>query len=157
MLYFYDKENKMAVTFDHLGIVVRDIDAAVKTFSEMLGLTPWDKGVVEDADNGVRLLSLPTGSTFIELIQPTRSDNRFARFLEERGEGLFHLCFFTEEFDKEIESWKEKGYSPEIETANAFPGNPFRLAWLSPESANGVWIELSDAAAIPGHIRNHKF
>lgn len=97
------------------------------------------------------------GKTFIELIQPTRSDNRFARFLEERGGGLFHLCFFTEEFDKETELWKRKGYSVEIEIANSFPSHPFRLAWLSPESTGGVWIELSDAAAIPEHIRNPKF
>ena len=81
----------MSVTFDHLGIVVKDINAAAKIFSEMLGLTPWDEAVVEDSKNGVRLLSLPMGNTFIELIQPTRSDNRFAKFLKEKGEGLFHL------------------------------------------------------------------
>lgn len=147
----------MPMTFHHLGIVVRDLDKAAELFSDILGLGAWDKRVAEDSENGVRLLSVPTGNTFIELIQPIRSDNRFARFLKERGEGLFHLCFFTEEFDKEIELWKKKGYSAEIETANSFPGHPFRLAWLSPESANGVWIELSDAAAIPEHIRNNKF
>ena len=75
----------MSVRFDHLGIVVRDIDEAANLYSEMLGLTPWDRGVVEDSENGVRLLSLPTGNTFIELIQPITSENRFARFLKERG------------------------------------------------------------------------
>ena len=145
----------MSVTFHHLGIVVKDLDSAAERYSDILGLAAWDKQVVEDPENGVRILSLPTGSTFIELIQPVRSDNRFARFLEERGEGLFHLCFFTKEFDREIESWEKKGYSAEIETANIFPDHPFRLAWLSPESTSGVWIELSDSAAIPEHIHNY--
>ena len=93
----------MSITFHHLGIVVKDLDIAAKRYSDILGLAEWDKKIVEDSENGVRILSLPTGNTFIELIQPIRSDNRFARFLEERGEGLFHLCFFTEEFDKDIE------------------------------------------------------
>jgi methylmalonyl-CoA epimerase len=145
----------MAVRFDHIGIVVKDLEAAAKIYAEMLDLAPWGKGVVEDEENGVRLLSLPTGNTFIELIQPIRPDTRFFRYLEEKGEGLFHLSFSAEEFDKEIELWKAKGYSPEIETANIFPGRPFRLAWISPESAGGVWIELSDSAAIPESFRNH--
>ena len=100
----------MSVKFDHLGIVVKDIDKAASLYSEMLGLTPWDKGVIEDSENGVRLLSLPTGNTFIELIQPIRSENRFAHFLRERGGGLFHLCFFTDNFDKEVGTLKEKGF-----------------------------------------------
>ena len=79
----------MAVKFDHLGIVVKDINEAARLYGEMLGLKPWDKGIVEDAENGVLLLSLPTGNIFLELIQPTRPDNRFARHLKERGEGLF--------------------------------------------------------------------
>jgi methylmalonyl-CoA/ethylmalonyl-CoA epimerase len=147
----------MTVQFDHLGIVVKDINEAARLYGEMLGLKPWDKGVVEDAENGVLLLSLPTGNTFIELIQPTRPDNRFARHLKERGEGLFHLCFFTEEYDKEVGAWREKGYSVEEETANSFPGHPFRLAWVPPESAKGVWVELSDAAALPEEMRHHQF
>jgi methylmalonyl-CoA epimerase len=147
----------MTVRFDHLGIVVKDIDKAASLYREMLGLTPWSMGVVEDSENGVRLLSLPIGGTFIELIQPTRSGNRFARFLKERGGGLFHLCFFTDDFDKEVKAWKEKGYSVEEEMANSFPGHPFRLAWLPPKSTQGIWIELSDAAAIPEQIRHHEF
>lgn len=146
----------MSVKFDHLGVAVKDIDKAASLYHEMLGLTPWDKGVVEDSANGVRLLSLPTGGTFIELIQPV-SENRFARFLRERGEGLFHLCFFTDDFDKEVAAWKEKGYNVEVEMAHSFPGYPFRLAWLPPDSNRGFWIELADEAAIPEHVREHKF
>ena len=148
----------MSKRLDHVGIVVKDIDEATSLYGKMLGLTPWDKGVVEDSENGVRLLSLPTGDAFfIELIQPISSKNRFARFLKERGGGLFHLCFLTDDFDKEVKAWKEKGFPVEEEMAMSFPEHPFRLAWLSPESTQGVWIELSDAAAIPEQIRHHKF
>ena len=147
----------MSVRFDHLGIVVKDIDEAASLYSKMLGLTPWDKGVVEDSENGVRLLSLPVGNTIIELIQPISSDNRFAIFLKERGEGLFHLCFFAEDFDKEVRALKEKGFTVEEEVAHISPEHQFRLAWLSPESTSGVWIELADMAAIPEELLHHDF
>ena len=144
----------MPLKFHHLGIVVEDLDEAAKLYQDILGLSPGDHGVVEDVENGVKLLSLPAGSTFIELIQPTRPDNRFARFLRERGEGLFHLSFASEDYDEVVGAWREKGYSLEEEMANSFPGHPFRLAWVTPESARGVWLELSDEAAIPGDIHH---
>ncbi len=143
--------------FDHMGIVVKDIDAAASLYHEMLGLTPWDKGVVEDSENGVRLLSLPIGDTFIELIQPVSAENRFARFLSERGGGLFHLCFFTEDYDKDVGALKEKGFTVEEEVAHISPEHPFRLAWLPPESTQVVWLELADMAAIPTELLHHDF
>ena len=39
----------MAVKFDHLGVVVNDINEAARLYGEMLGLKPWDQGIVEDA------------------------------------------------------------------------------------------------------------
>ena len=141
----------MAITFHHLGIVVRDIHAAGKLYSDMLGLKLWEQGVAEDKNNGVLLLSLLVGDTFIELVQPTQPDNRFARHLEEKGEGLFHLCFNSDDFDSEVNAWKEKGCVVEEERAGAFEGPGFRLAWIAPESTTGVWIELADNAGHCDH------
>ena len=147
----------MSMMFDHLGIVVKDIEEAASLYNKMLGLTPGDKGVVEDAENGVRLLALPTGDTFIELVQPISPDNRFARFLREHGGGLFHLCFLTDDFDKKVRELKEEGFTVEEEVARISPEHPFRLAWLSPKSTLGVWIELVDMAALPEHLLHHEF
>lgn len=128
----------MAKRLDHVGVVVKDVKAAASLYGQILGLTPWPKGVVEDSQNGVRLLSLPIGDISIELLQPIKFENRFAQFLKERGEGLFHLCIFVEDFDKEIKALKEKGFALEEEVANISPGHPFRLAWLPPESTQGL-------------------
>ena len=147
----------MSIRFDHLGIVVEDIDEAASLYHKTLGLTPSDKGVVEDSENGVRLLALPTGDTFIELVQPISSKNRFARFLREHGGGLFHLCFLTDDFDKKVQALKEEGFIVEEEMAHISPEHPFRLAWLSPKSTLGVWIELVDMAALPEHLLHHEF
>ena len=139
----------MLVKLDHVGIVVKDIDEALIRYTKMLGLTPWDRGVVEDSQNGVRLVLLPIGDNFIELIQPISSENRFAKFLKERGEGLFHLSIFVEGYNTEISTLREKGYTVIEEEGKAFPEQTIRLAWLPPESTGGPWVELVDITTIP--------
>ena len=140
----------MVKRLDHVGIVVRDLDDVLKMYGEMFGLSPWGKGIVNDAENGVRLVLLPVGDSFVEFIQPTNSTNRYARFLEERGEGLFHLSFFTDEYDEKVGALKKRGIAVVEEVARTiFPGYAVRLAWVPPESARGVWIELVDMTSMP--------
>ena len=89
------------------------------------------------------------GNKFSE-IQPTDSHNREAKFLKERGEGLFHLSIFTESFDAEVKALKDKGFTvEEEETKTLFPGHTLRLAWLPPKETRGVWIELVDSTGVP--------
>ena len=147
----------MTHKLDHVGIVVKDAEESASLYRKKLGLTPWKMGVVEDVKNGVRLLSLPIGDTFIELVQPTLPGNRFARFLRERGGGLFHLCIFTDDFDKEVRELKAKGVKLEEEMANISPEHPFRLAWIPPETSQEPWIELVDMRAVPEELLHHKF
>jgi methylmalonyl-CoA epimerase len=147
----------MPVKLDHVGIVVKDINEAASLYEKMLGLTPWKRGVTEDSEEGVKLLSLPIGDTFVELIQPTNPQNRFAKFLKERGEGLFHLSFLSEDYETEVAGLKKKGYTVEEQVVNAFPGSSFRQIWLRPEDTLGVWIELVEMNALPKYLLDHKF
>jgi methylmalonyl-CoA epimerase len=135
---------------DHVGVVVNNIDEALKLYTKMLGVTPWDKGIVKIPEKGLQLVLLGIGDSFIELIEPSGSQSREARFLKERGEGLFHLSIFTESFDLEVERLKGKGFPVEEEEIKTlFPGYNVRLAWLPPRDTRGVWIELVDSASLP--------
>ena len=51
---------------------------------------------------------VPAGDISIELMEPTDSESWFGKYVEEHGEGLFHLNFFTDNFDTEIKALKEK-------------------------------------------------
>ena len=140
----------MSKRLDHVGIVVNDIDEALKLYSNMLDLSPWEKGIAKIPDKGLQVVLLGIGDNSIELIQPTDSQNREARFLKERGEGLFHLSIFTDNFDAEVKALKDKGFAvEEEETKTLFPGHTLRLAWIPPRDTRGVWIELVDSASVP--------
>ena len=140
----------MSYRLDHVGIVVNNIEEAAKLYANKLGLTPWEGGITTVPETGVKMTLLPREGIFIELLEPIDSESRFAKFLSEKGEGLFNLSVFTEDFDAEVSALKKKGVAvQEEEIKSVFPGHTVRLAWVPPEATRGVWFQLIDATSVP--------
>lgn len=138
---------------DHISVVVPDIDEALKRYKDLFDWLPWDKGVTDIPEHGIKVALLPFGHAGVELIQPTDTHSRFAKFFKKHGRGLFHLCFFVDDFEARIEALKEKGAAVEEEEAkNLFPGYRVKLAWLPSEIAGGFWIELVDIGSLPPEV-----
>ncbi len=136
----------MSEKLDHIGVVVSNIDEALKLYTNMLGLTPWKSGIVSIPQDGLKMVLLPIGDCFIELIEPIGKEGKFAEFLSQRGEGIFHYSIYTEDFDAKVKELKEKGYSLQRQDVQVpFPPNRIRLAWLAPKDTRGIWIEIIDA------------
>lgn len=139
----------MFIKFNHVSHVVKNLDEAIKLYSDILRLKPWDPGIITlPKEQGTKLVWLPIGDNVIELIEPTDTKTRFARHLREKGEGFFHISIFAEDYDTEIRRLKEKGYKLEEESF-LFLGSKARLAFLVPEQTKGVWIEIVDMASVP--------
>jgi methylmalonyl-CoA/ethylmalonyl-CoA epimerase len=139
------RRKAMFKKFNHVSHIVKNLDEAIKMYSDILRISPWDVGVVTTKE--VKLVWLPLGDNFIELMEPIDSENRFARHLEEKGEGFFHISIFADEYDTEIKALKEKGYELDEESF-MFGGVQARLAFLSPEQTKGAWIEIVDIAGM---------
>jgi methylmalonyl-CoA/ethylmalonyl-CoA epimerase len=146
----------MGYVVDHIGFVVKDLEKAIELYSKLFGATVWSRGAQDEPRVGVRTARLMVGKTVIALVQPTRSDNRTGRFLDERGEGINHICFAVEDLNRELEIWKEKGFvvkDDESGQSNIFPGHTIKTVWLAPGSSQGEWIELIDVSSIPESLR----
>jgi methylmalonyl-CoA/ethylmalonyl-CoA epimerase len=76
---------------DHVAVVVRDTEAALRTYRDRLGLPVAHTEVQEDA--GVRLTYLDCGNAYIQLVEPLSRQTGLSRWLEEHGEGLHHVAF----------------------------------------------------------------
>jgi len=79
---------------DHIGVAVRDIEASLPYFVDVLGLT-----VAVDvylADGSARLAYLEAGDTTLQLVQPLKP-GPVADHLAVHGEGLHHVCFAVDE------------------------------------------------------------
>lgn len=131
--------------FNHVSHIVKNLDEAIKLYSDILHVAPWDIGVVTLKE--VKLVWLPLGDNFIELIEPVDNESRFAQHLREKGEGFFHISIFADDYEAEIKALKEKGYKLDEESF-MFCGVQAKLAFLSPEETKGAWIEIVDIAGM---------
>jgi methylmalonyl-CoA epimerase len=123
---------------DHIGIVVRDLQEALKVYEVALGL-PLEE-VVEVPDQKVEIAMLPVGESKIELVQPTSDDTGVAKFLEKRGEGIHHICIEVEDIEAALGQLKAHGV--QLIDEEARPGAHGRVAFVHPKAMNGVLIEL---------------
>ena len=89
---------------DRVLVAVKDLDAASKFFSDVLGLT-FD-GVHADESQDVKYTRTPQG---FELIQSTSPDGPVAKFIEKRGEGLYGVIFKPSDMKAAIKEMEGKG------------------------------------------------
>jgi len=123
---------------DHVAIVVPDIKNALAFWQEALGL---ELHHVEDVPSQKALVAfLPTGESEIELVKPTTEDTGAARFLNDRGPGMHHLCFEVDDLEGMLDNLKSKGIRLINEVPLQLEGR--RMAFIHPKSACGVLVEL---------------
>jgi len=115
-----------------LSVVVRDLEDAARRFSGTFGLEVTRRG--ESEQFGFKNAILPTGDSHIELVQPTDPSKAVARFLEQRGEGVYLVGFEVDDVAEAVRSLREKG----VRVSEGGPG----VAWVHPSEAHGVFVEL---------------
>ena len=124
---------------DHVAIVVDDIEAALGFWRDGLGLEVAHVEDVPDQESVVAFL--PTGNSEVELVKPSTADSGVSRFLARRGPGLHHICFEVEDIESALEDLKRKGVRLINESPTKGAGGK-RIAFIHPESTNGVLVEL---------------
>jgi methylmalonyl-CoA/ethylmalonyl-CoA epimerase len=104
----------------HICIVVRDIEASV-AFYESIGIGPWQDypPLTEytrltvpnpDAFYALKYKLTSVGSFQLQLCQPPELDCPQRRFLDSRGEGVFHIGFESD-LDSDLDETTEAGAS----------------------------------------------
>jgi len=123
---------------NHVAVVVRDIDEALKFWQDGLGIQLSHREEVPSQKSVVGFL--PVGESEVELVEPLGEDSGLAKFLAERGGGMHHLCFEVENLDALLADLKAKEIRLINETAVELPGR--RMAFINPKSTGGVLVEL---------------
>ena len=76
---------------DHVGIAVRNTEQALRHFRDRLGLRVAHSEELEA--HRVRLTYLDAGNAYVQLVEPLDFDHELARWIDEHGEGVHHVCF----------------------------------------------------------------
>ncbi len=124
---------------EHIGIAVKDLEAANRTYKAVLGAEHYKIETVES--EGVMTSFFKIGESKIELLAATRADSPVAKFIEKRGEGIHHMAFYVDDIRAEIERLKGEGFRLLNEQPKPGADNKI-VAFMHPKDANGVLVEL---------------
>ncbi len=124
---------------NHVAIVVEDIETSLSFWRDALGMELSEVRDVPVEKSKVAFLPLPGGE--IELVQPTTNDSGISKYLDKRGQGLHHICLEVDDIDGMLAQIKARGVRLINEQPRTGPDGR-RYAFVHPESASGVLIEL---------------
>lgn len=144
------------MVIDHIGIVVRSLEAGIQQWQAMFGYGLSSR-IVTNSRQKVRVAFLSKqGSLTVKLLEPLDTTSP-ASALASKGGGLHHICFRCENLNTEILLLKENGarllVGPQPgeafndrEIAFLFAGNNLNIELIDTTEKAG-WVGPSDAAS----------
>jgi hypothetical protein len=141
------------------GYVVRDIDAALKHWTEMLGVGPfyyiervkmdWFRYRGAPSPIEVSIALGNSGDLQIELIQQ-RNDapSMYRDFLNSGREGLQHMSYWTTDFQSDLDRYAGLGFR--IGQDGQIGGEQGRFVYFDTETHPGTIVEVSDISGSKG-------
>ena len=129
------------IKIDHIGIAVKDLNAAKYFYEEVLGIRVSE--IEEVKEQKARVAFLPTGDSEIELLESTGVDGPIAKFIEDRGAGLHHIALRVENVQGTINELKEKGIRL-IDEVPRYGAGGAKIAFIHPKATFGTLIEICE-------------
>jgi methylmalonyl-CoA/ethylmalonyl-CoA epimerase len=121
---------------DHIAVLVRDTNQAIKYYQDHLGLRLASTEELEEPR--VRLTYLDAGNAYIQLVEPLDPASALARTLDRDGEGLHHLCFGVDDVMKAAARLSDGLGTPQLGSGRGRPS-----AFLNTTNSHGVRIECT--------------
>lgn len=140
--------------FQHLGVEVRDLDKAVEHF-QSLGFTLVSRpevvagsnlykdfkmyGKTPDTEIKTRIRFVQKGPVEYELLQPLEGYSIHNEFLDEKGEGISHVCYVVDDLDNEVADLAKQGFP--VILSGEVP-NSAKFAYVDARKVGGLIYEL---------------
>jgi len=126
---------------EHIGIAVKDLEAAIKYYQDVLGLECYS--IEEVKDQKVKTAFFKVGQTKIELLESTAADGPIGKFIEKKGEGIHHIAFSVTNLEDQLQDAASKSVQL-IDAAPRKGAEGLDIAFLHPKSTFGVLTELCE-------------
>ena len=123
---------------EHIAVAVENLDQMAKLLGDKFGL---DLEYTEERVQ-TRIGMLPVGETYIEL-QGVTPESGATKWLNEKGQSLFHICFEVEDIDAALAELKAKG-TPLLNDEPIIGHANCRIAFIDPKATGNLLFELAE-------------
>ena len=141
----------MLTRIDHVGLAVRDLDAAIAFYARTFDVHVVHEEVNEEQGVREAMLAVGDSGSCIQLLAPLRPDSPIGRFLDRSGEGIQQVAYTVDDVDAVSATLRERGVrllyaEAKLGTAGS------RVNFVHPKDAMGVLVELVEPARkTPSH------
>ncbi len=133
---------------DHVGIAVADVDASLRFFTGVLGLTSGETEDIKGQNSRVRFVD--TGDAKLELVESLAPDSPIGRYIEKRGPGLHHVALRVADIHAAMARVVAAGVRM-IDQEPRRGAHGSLIAFVHPGDTHGVLVELKQPGAVtPG-------
>lgn len=125
----------------HLGIAVKDLEAAKEFYRDVLGLECVGEETV--LSQKVKTAFFPVGDVAIELLESTDPEGPIAKSIATRGEGVHHVAYEVDDIEAALADLKAKGVRL-IDEVPREGAHGAKIAFVHPRASFGVLVELCE-------------
>jgi methylmalonyl-CoA/ethylmalonyl-CoA epimerase len=140
----------------HVGIISADLEKCVRTFGQLFGnnelqiydFIPKKVWVLGKAVSGCKLkiamIKLPNGMAFEIIEALTGDDIPHKTFLAERGGGLHHIAFYTDQYDNWLGYFKHNNVAILFEAEAEDEIRGYRRCFYAEDKRLGLIVEFTE-------------
>ena len=134
----------MITGFNHVSIVVPDLEAAIERLQSIYGLKA--SAPETNVQQGVRLAWVDLGNASLELMVPAGHGSPVAKFLERNPSGgIHHFCLDVDSVDATAGALAARGAKIIGDGAPQRNVHGDRIAFVHPKDFLGALVELEEA------------
>ncbi len=119
---------------------MKSITNAMKFYGDVLNLGLSE--IVDVPNRKIRIAFIELSGTKLELLESMGEGSVIDKFIQKKGEGIHHVCFEVEDFDRTVSELRDKKVEFVDEPRIGAEGK--RIVFLQPKNAFGVLIELKE-------------
>ena len=130
---------------DHVGLAVRDLDAAIAFYSRAFGMKLVHEETNEEQGVREAMVAVGDSTSCIQLLAPLRDDSPIGKFLARNGEGIQQMALRVTDVELAADVLKAAGVrvlypEPKRGTAGS------RVNFCHPKDCGGVLMALVEPA-----------
>jgi methylmalonyl-CoA/ethylmalonyl-CoA epimerase len=135
---------------DHVGIAVRDLDAAIEFYETTFGMRLAHRETNEEQGVQEAMIAVGDSGSCIQLLAPLNEQSTIAKFLDRSGPGVQQMAYRVTDVEAVSAILRERGVrllydAPRRGTSDS------RINFVHPKDAGGVLVELVEPAGRPSH------
>lgn len=135
---------------DHVGIAVRDLDAAIEFYETVFGMRLAHRETNEEQGVQEAMIAVGDSGSCIQLLAPLSEESTIAKFLDRSGPGMQQLAYRVTDVEAVSAILRDRGVrllydAPRRGTSDS------RINFVHPKDAGGVLVELVEPAPMRSH------